>query len=163
MNIHLNVNSGLQEIIAVPGESLLSVLRRLGYFGTKRGCEDGSCGACTILMDGKPTNSCLILAAQAEGHSITTIESIGQVAEQGWRQTGGLHPIQQAFLENAALQCGICTPGFIMSAKALLDHKSEPNEAEIRHWCAGNLCRCTGYDKIVSAILDAGQRMTIKG
>ncbi|MGD0612347.1 MAG: molybdopterin cofactor-binding domain-containing protein [Anaerolineales bacterium] len=155
MNIHLNVNSGLQEIIAVPGESLLSVLRRLGYFGTKRGCEDGSCGACTILMDGKPTNSCLILAAQAEGHSITTIESIGQVAEQGWRQTGGLHPIQQAFVETGAIQCGYCTPAQVLAAKALLDRNPSPTEAEVRQAISGVLCRCTGYVKPVQAVLRA--------
>jgi carbon-monoxide dehydrogenase small subunit len=148
------VNGEEKEFLCEPYQTLLEVLRdELKLTGTKEGCSNGNCGACSVILNGLLVNSCLVLAAEAAGGRIETIE--------GLRTPEGLHPIQQAFLENAALQCGICTPGFIMSAKALLNHKSEPTEAEIRHWCAGNLCRCTGYDKIVRAILDAGQRMTI--
>jgi len=155
MLIHLNINSIAKETVTAPGETLLSALRRLGYFSVKRGCEDGSCGACTILMDGMPVNSCLILAAQAEGHSITTVESLGQVAEQGWRRTAGLHPIQQAFVETGAIQCGYCTPAQVLAAKALLDRNPSPTEDEVRQAISGVLCRCTGYVKPVQAVLRA--------
>ena len=116
-----------------------------------RGCNDGNCGACTVSVDGRIVNSCLVLGVEAEGKDITTIEGVANA--------DGLHPIQQAFLENAALQCGICTPGFIMAAKGLLEREPDADEARIRHWLAGNLCRCTGYDKIVRAVLDDGERM----
>jgi carbon-monoxide dehydrogenase small subunit len=150
------INGEERELLCQPYQTLLEVLRdELKLTGTKEGCSNGNCGACSVILNGSLVNSCLVLAAEAEGGSIETIE--------GLRASEGLHPIQQAFLENAALQCGICTPGFIMAAKALLDKNPSPSEAEIRHWCAGNLCRCTGYDKIVRAILDAEHRMTNKG
>ena len=119
--------------------------------GTKEGCNDGNCGACSVIVDGQLIDSCLMLGVEAEGKNITTIEGVAS--------TDGLHPIQQAFLENAALQCGICTPGFIVAAKALLEREPDADEGRVRHWLAGNLCRCTGYDKIVRAVLDAGQTM----
>ncbi|MCS6774242.1 MAG: (2Fe-2S)-binding protein, partial [Thermoflexales bacterium] len=119
--------------------------------GTKEGCNNGNCGACAVLLDGVLVNACLVLAVEVEGSQITTIEGIAP--------REGLHPIQQAFLENAALQCGVCTPGFIVAAKALLDCNPAPTEHEVRAWLAGNLCRCTGYDKIVRAVLNAAERM----
>ena len=130
------------------GQSLLEVLRDvLLLTGTKEGCNDGNCGACTINLDGRIVDSCLVLGVEAEGSDILTIEGVATPE--------GLHPIQQAFLQNAALQCGICTPGFIVASKALLEKEPKPSEARIRHWLAGNLCRCTGYDKIVKAVVDA--------
>ena len=123
----------------------------LGLTGTKEGCNDGNCGACTVNMDGRIVDSCLVLGVEAEGAEITTIEGVASA--------DGLHPIHQAFLENAALQCGICTPGFIISSKALLEAEPEPSEGRIRLWLAGNLCRCTGYDKIVRAVTDASVNM----
>ncbi len=153
MEFSLNINNSITAVSAEPGETLLKVLRRLGYFGVKHGCETGECGACTILMDGKPVNSCLVLAAQAEGHAIVTIESVGQHPEQGWKTTEGLHPLQTAFASNGALQCGYCTPAQIMAAKHLLDHNPEPSEEEVREALSGVLCRCTGYIKPVQAVL----------
>jgi carbon-monoxide dehydrogenase small subunit len=135
-----------------PRQSLLEVLRdTLHLTGAKEGCNNGNCGACTVLLDGLPVDSCLVLAAEIEGSEVTTIEGVARHAE--------LHPIQRCFLEDAALQCGVCTPGFIMSAKALLDRKANPSEQEIRFQLAGNLCRCTGYDKIVRAVQDAAKAM----
>ena len=129
-------------------QSLLEVLRdTLGLTGAKEGCNNGNCGACNVIMNGVLVNSCLVLAVEAQDAQITTIEGIAS--------KDGLHPLQQKFLEHAALQCGICTPGFIVSAKALLDSNPDPTEQEVRMWLAGNLCRCTGYDKIVRAVLDA--------
>jgi len=126
----------------------LEVLRDvLGLTGTKEGCNDGNCGACTVIMDGRIVDSCLVMGVEAQGSEITTIE--------GLATPEGLHPLQQAFLEQAALQCGICTPGFIVAAKALLDQEPNADEGRIRYWLAGNLCRCTGYDKIVRAVLEA--------
>jgi len=119
--------------------------------GTKEGCNDGNCGACTVLLDGRIVTSCLVLGVEAQGKEITTIEGIASAE--------GLHPVQQAFLENASLQCGICTPGFIVATKALLDREPDADEGRIRHWLAGNLCRCTGYDKIIRAVLDAEEKM----
>ena len=149
------INGEKREILCQPYQTLLEVLRdELKLTGTKEGCSNGNCGACNVILDGLLVDSCLVLAAEADGKILETIE--------GLSTADGLHPIQRAFLENAALQCGICTPGFIMSAKALLDQKPEATEAEIRHWCAGNLCRCTGYDKIVRAILDAEERMPVE-
>src|SRR3954451_7011450 len=143
------------EFLCEPRQSLLEVLRdELRLTGTKEGCNNGNCGACNVLLDGRLVNSCLVLGVEAQGKAVTTIEGIA-----GPR---GLHPLQQSFLENAALQCGICTPGFLVAAKALLAKKPKATEEEIRHWCAGNLCRCTGYDKIIRAILDAEQRMEEK-
>jgi carbon-monoxide dehydrogenase small subunit len=146
------VNGEPQEFLCAADETLLSALRNgLGLTGTKEGCGTGDCGACSVLVNGRLVASCLVLGAEAEGQSITTIEGIA----------GGstLHPLQQAFLQDAALQCGICTPGFIVAAKALLDVNPEPTEEQVRYWLAGNLCRCTGYDKIVRAVLDAAAQM----
>ena len=142
------INGEKVEFLCEPRQSLLEVLRdELNLIGSKEGCNNGNCGACNVIMNDRLVNSCLVLGVEAEGVKIETIE--------GLAGPDGLHPIQQAFLENAALQCGICTPGFIVAAKALLDRKPNATEPEIRHWCAGNLCRCTGYDKIIRAILDA--------
>ena len=117
--------------------------------GTKEGCNNGNCGACNVLLDGRLVNSCLVLAVEIQGKAVTTIEGVAP--------REGLHPIQTAFMEDAALQCGVCTPGFIVAAKALLDKNPKPTEHQVRHWLAGNLCRCTGYDKIVRAVLDAAK------
>jgi len=131
------------------------VLRdELHLTGSKEGCNNGNCGACNVIMDGRLVNSCLVLGPEIQGRSITTIEGIAS--------PGALHPLQQKFLEEAALQCGICTPGFIVAAKALLDQTPKPSEHQIRHWLAGNLCRCTGYDKIVRAVLGAAEECGAK-
>ena len=156
-NVHVKttINGNPVEYLCEPRQSLLEVLRDvLNMTGSKEGCNDGNCGACTVSVDGRIVNSCLVLGVEAEGKTITTIEGVA-TAE-------GLHPIQHAFLENAALQCGICTPGFIMAAKGLLEQEPDADEERIRHWLAGNLCRCTGYDKIVRAVMDAGERMRAK-
>ena len=145
------INGRQTEFLCEPRQTLLEVLRdTLDLTGSKEGCSNGNCGACTVIMDGRPVVSCLVLAVEAEGAAIETIEGVAPV--------DGLDPIQQAFLENAALQCGICTPGFIMSAKALLAENSDPTELDVRFYTAGNLCRCTGYDKIVRAVLDAAKK-----
>ena len=142
------INGEQAEFLCEPRQSLLECLRDVvGLTGTKEGCNDGNCGACTVMMDGRIVASCLVLGVEAEGAAITTIEGIAQGSR--------LHPIQQAFLENAALQCGICTPGFIVAAKALLDQEPHPSEERIRLYLANNLCRCTGYDKIVRAVQQA--------
>jgi putative selenate reductase molybdopterin-binding subunit len=155
MKLSLVVNETTHEVGVSPGDSLLSVLRSLGYYGVKHGCETGECGACTVLVDGKPLNSCVFLAAQAEGHSIQTIESVGQHPNQGWKTTEGLHPLQQAFVESGAIQCGYCTPAMILVAKELLERNPSPGEAEVREALSGVLCRCTGYIKPVQAVLRA--------
>ncbi len=155
MKITLNINHVLHEIEAAPGDSLLDVLRGQGLFGAKHGCETGECGACGVLLDGELVNSCVYLAAQAEGHRIETIEALGQHPEQGWRTTPGLHPLQQAFVESGAIQCGYCTPAQILAAKALLDHNPDPSEEQVRQALSGVLCRCTGYKKPVQAVLRA--------
>ncbi|MFH1908788.1 MAG: 2Fe-2S iron-sulfur cluster-binding protein, partial [Chloroflexota bacterium] len=159
MNIILTINSVSHELTASPGESLLSALRRLGYHGVKFGDEHGLTGADTVLLDGKPVNAGLLLAAQAEGHFIVTIEGLGEHPEHGWKKSEGLHPIQQAFVETGAIQCGYCTPAQILAAKALLDKNPNPSEAEVREAIAGVLCRCTGYIKPVQAILRAATVM----
>lgn len=152
IQVKTQINGEPVEFLCEARQSLLEVLREtLGFTGAKEGCNDGNCGACNVIMDGTLVNSCLVLAVEAEGKSITTIE--------GLAPPGGLHPLQQQFLEHAALQCGICTPGFLLAAKALLDHNPDPSEHEVRHWLAGNLCRCTGYDNIVRAVLAAAQVM----
>lgn len=146
--VSATINGTSREFLCAPRQTLLEVLREvLGLTGTKEGCSNGNCGACTMLLDGRPVDSCLVLAVEAEGCQVDTIEGLA-VPDR-------LHPLQQAFLENAALQCGICTPGFLMSAKALLDRNDDPSEEEIRFALAGNLCRCTGYDKIVRAVQSA--------
>ena len=152
IHVQTNINGSDVDLLCESRQSLLEVLRDvLNMTGTKEGCNDGNCGACSVIVDGRLIDSCLMLGVEAEGKKITTIEGVAY--------THGLHPIQQAFLENAALQCGICTPGFIVAAKSLLEREPEADEARIRHWLAGNLCRCTGYDKIVRAVLDAGETM----
>jgi aerobic carbon-monoxide dehydrogenase small subunit len=145
------INGEEVEFLCEPRQSLLECLRDvIGLTGTKEGCNDGNCGACTVLLDGRIVTSCLVLGVEAEGSRVTTVEGISS--------DGRLNPIQQAFLEGAALQCGICTPGFIVAAKALLDEKANPSEHEIRLWLANNLCRCTGYDKIVRAVQTAATK-----
>jgi carbon-monoxide dehydrogenase small subunit len=146
--ISTTINGEEMEILVDPYISLLETLREIvGITGTKEGCNDGNCGACTVSIDGRIVDSCLVLGVEVEGKKIETVE--------GMATSEGLHPLQQAFLEEAALQCGICTPGFLVSAKALLDNEPKPSEERIRHWLAGNLCRCTGYDKIVRAVIKA--------
>ena len=148
--VQTTLNGEVINFLCEPRQSLLEVLRDvLGMTGTKEGCNDGNCGACTIILDGRIVDSCLVLGVEAEGRDITTIE--------GMASTEGLHTLQQSFLENAALQCGICTPGFLLASKSLLDQEPEADEGRIRHWLAGNLCRCTGYDKIVRAVLQVSK------
>jgi carbon-monoxide dehydrogenase small subunit len=152
LHVTTTINGEPVEFLCQPQDSLLVALRdAVGLTGTKEGCTTGDCGACSVLMDGRLVPACLVLAPEADGRAVTTIEGIasGDV----------LHPLQQKFLEHAALQCGICTPGFIVAAKALLDVNSNPTEEETRYWLAGNLCRCTGYDKIIRAVLDAAAVM----
>ena len=150
--VQTTINGEQVDFLCEPRQSLLECLRDvIGLTGSKEGCNDGNCGACTVEFDGRIVTSCLVLGVEAEGKEITTIEGIA---------TGStLHPIQQAYLENAALQCGICTPGFIVASKALLEQNPNPTEHEIRFWLANNLCRCTGYDKIVRAVQDAAVKM----
>ncbi|MEE8303126.1 MAG: (2Fe-2S)-binding protein [Candidatus Tectomicrobia bacterium] len=146
--VQTHINGDEVVFLCEPRQSLLEVLREdLGFTGTKEGCSNGNCGACSVQLDGILVDSCLVLAVETEGKEVTTIEGIAGA--------DGLHPLQQKFLEHAALQCGICTPGFIVAAKALLEKNPNPTEHEVRYWLAGNLCRCTGYDKIVRAVLDA--------
>jgi carbon-monoxide dehydrogenase small subunit len=150
--VRTRINGEEVEFLCEPRETLLDVLRDdLELTGVKEGCGNGNCGACNVIMDGVLVNSCLVLAVEAEGRSITTVE--------GLASPDRLHPLQQSFLEHAALQCGVCTPGFLVAAKSLLDHNPHPTEHEVRYWLAGNLCRCTGYDKIVRAVLDAADKM----
>ncbi len=145
--VQTTINNDETTFVCETRQTLLEVLRdELGLTGTKEGCSNGNCGACNVMLDGVLVNSCLVLAVETEGRTVTTIEGIAEA--------DGLHPLQQKFLEHAALQCGICTPGFIVSAKALLEHNPHPSEHDVRLWLAGNLCRCTGYDKIVRAVLD---------
>ena len=154
-HVRTRLNGETTEFLCEANQSLLEVLRDvLLLTGTKEGCNDGNCGACTINMDGRIVDSCLVLGVAAEDSDILTIEGVAT--------SEGLHPIQQAFLENAALQCGVCTPGFIVASKALLEKEPNPSEARIRHWLAGNLCRCTGYDKIVKAVVDAANTIGVK-
>ncbi len=150
--VRSQINGREVEFLCEPQQSLLEVLREtLGLTGTKQACNDGNCGACNVIFEGVLVNACLVLAVEAHGKKVLTIEGIAG--------KDGLHPLQVAFLENAALQCGICTPGFIVAAKALLDQNPHPSEREVRQWLAGNLCRCTGYDKIVRAVLAAARQM----
>ena len=155
MKLQLEINGLQLEMDAAPGDSLLKVLRSQGYFGVKHGCETGDCGACAVLLDGKPVNSCVYLAAQAQGHTIRTIEASGEHPEQGWKLTQGLHPLQQAFVDSGAIQCGFCTPAQVLAAQELLARNPDPTEAEVREALSGVLCRCTGYLKPVQAVLRA--------
>ncbi|PPR13986.1 MAG: Carbon monoxide dehydrogenase small chain [Alphaproteobacteria bacterium MarineAlpha12_Bin1] len=152
LHISTIINGEPEEFLCEPEETMLDVLRdRLSLTGSKEGCGSGDCGACSITVDGSLICSCLMLAAESEGKKIETIE--------GMSDGETLHPLQQKFLEEAALQCGICTPGMLVAAKALLDENPDPTETEVRFWLAGNLCRCTGYDKIVRAVLDTAQEI----
>ncbi len=157
MNIVCSINENPYSWEINPSDTLLKVLRSHGFFGAKfGGCREGECGACTVLLDGKPINSCSILAAQVDGHSLTTIESLGENPESGWKESRGLSPLQKSFTEIGAIQCGYCTPAMVLSAKSLLDRNPQPEEPEIRDALSGILCRCTGYLKPVQAI----QRMS---
>jgi len=148
VHVHATINGSPAEFLCDPRQSLLEVLRdNLNLTGAKEGCNNGNCGACNVIMNGVLVNSCLVLGVELEGGELTTIEGISL--------SENLHPLQQKFLEHGALQCGICTPGFIVSSKALLDKNPDPTEHDVRLWLAGNLCRSTGYDKIVRAVLDA--------
>ena len=152
--IHVSavVNGDSVDFLADPRESLLDCLRdQLGMTGSKEGCGTGDCGACSVTVDGVLVCSCLVLGVEAEGKAIGTVEGISD--------GGTLHPLQRTFIEHAALQCGFCTPGILVAAKALLDQNASPTETEVRYWLAGNLCRCTGYDKIVRAVMDAASEM----
>ena len=152
MCIRDRVNGDETEFLCDPRETLLDVLRdRLNLTGTKEGCGTGDCGACTVTIDDRLVCSCLVLGVEASGKSIETIE--------GMAEGDTLHPLQKKFVEHAALQCGICTPGILVAAKNLLEKNPDPNEEQVRYWLAGNLCRCTGYDKIIRAVLDAAEEM----
>jgi len=147
-HVTATINGEETEFLCEPRQSLLEVLREtVGLMGAKEGCNNGNCGSCNVILDGVLVNSCLVLAVEIQGKSVTTIEGIAS--------PNGLHALQQKFIEHAALQCGFCTPGFIIASKALLDQNPDPSEQEVRTWLAGNLCRCTGYDRIVKAVLDA--------
>jgi len=152
MKISFTVNGRSQELEIRPERTLLEVLRDdLGLTGTKHGCDSGECGACTVLIDGEPANSCLVLTPAVRGRHVLTIE--------GLAEDGKLHPLQQAFIDHGALQCGFCGSGMILSAKALLDRNPSPSRAEVRRGLAGNLCRCSGYQQIVDAVMDAADRL----
>jgi carbon-monoxide dehydrogenase small subunit len=151
-HVTATVNGDAVEFLCEPEETLLDVLRdELDLTGSKEGCASGDCGACSVMLDGRLVCACLVLGAEMQGRTVETIEGMADGAE--------LHPLQQKFLEHAALQCGVCTPGFLVAAKALLDRNPDPSETEVRYWLAGNLCRCTGYDKIVRAVLDTAAEM----
>jgi aerobic carbon-monoxide dehydrogenase small subunit len=146
-HVTATINGDAVEYLCDPEQTLLDVLRdELDLTGSKEGCASGDCGACSVLLDGRLVCACLVLGAEVQGRSVETIEGMADGAT--------LHPLQQKFLEHAALQCGVCTPGFLVAAKALLERNPDPSETEVRYWLAGNLCRCTGYDKIVRAVLD---------
>jgi carbon-monoxide dehydrogenase small subunit len=152
VKVSTTINGDPVDYVCEPDETLLDVLRnRLGLTGAKEGCSTGDCGACSVTIDGRLTCSCLVLGAEADGHKIGTIEGMAEGEK--------LHPLQKKFIEHAALQCGICTPGFLVAAKSLLDHNPKPTETEVRFALAGNLCRCTGYDKIVRAVMDTAAEM----
>jgi carbon-monoxide dehydrogenase small subunit len=152
VHVSTTINGDPTDYVCEPDETLLDVLRnRLGLTGAKEGCSTGDCGACSVTIDGRLTCSCLVLGAEADGHEIGTIEGMANGEK--------LHPLQKKFIEHAALQCGICTPGFLVAAKSLLDHNPKPTETEVRFALAGNLCRCTGYDKIVRAVMDTAAEM----
>jgi carbon-monoxide dehydrogenase small subunit len=151
-HVTATINGDTVEFLCEPEQTLLDVLRdELDLTGSKEGCASGDCGACSVMLDGRLVCACLVLGAEVQGRSVETIEGMADGAE--------LHPLQQKFLDHAALQCGVCTPGFLIAAKALLERNPDPSETEVRYWLAGNLCRCTGYDKIVRAVLDTAAEM----
>jgi carbon-monoxide dehydrogenase small subunit len=155
VHVSATVNGEVAEFLCEPRQSLLECLRDiLGLTGSKEGCNDGNCGACTVIMDGRVVNSCLVLGVEVQGSEIVTVEGLATGAQ--------LHPVQQAFLDQAALQCGFCTPGFLVAAKSLLDQEPHPSDDQIRLWLANNLCRCTGYDKIVRAVKQAAEAAEVK-
>ena len=152
LRVQTTINGEQVEFLCDGHETLLTAIReRVGLTGSKEGCSTGDCGACSVILNGRLVPSCLVLAPEAQDGMVTTIEGVANGK--------AIHPLQQAFLEHAALQCGVCTPGFIVAGKALLDGNPSPTETEVRYWLAGNLCRCTGYDKIVRAVLDAADHM----
>jgi len=152
LHVNTRVNGDAVDFLCEPEDTLLDVLRNdLDLTGAKEGCGTGDCGACSVTLNGRLVCSCLVLAAEAEGQDVGTIE--------GLANGEALHPLQRKFIDHAALQCGICTPGILVAAKALLDRNPNPSETEVRYWLAGNLCRCTGYDKIIRAVMDAAQEM----
>src|SRR5262245_2871799 len=159
MKLTLTINGTEHELDIAPSDTLLSAVRGLGYYGVKFGDEQGLSGADTVLLDSRPINAGSMLAVQAEGHNIVTIEGLGEHPEQGWKKTEGLHPLQHAFVESGAIQCGYCTPAQILAAKALLDKNPNPSEDQVRDAIAGVLCRCTGYLKPVQAVLKAAAMM----
>ena len=151
-HVTTTINGNPAEFLCTPEQTLLDVLRDVLFLtGSKEGCASGDCGACSVMLDGRLVCSCLVLSAEAQGRKVETIEGMAKGDE--------LHPLQRKFLEHAALQCGVCTPGFLIAAKALLERNPDPTETEVRYWLAGNLCRCTGYDKIVRAVMDAATEM----
>ncbi|MFP6772302.1 MAG: (2Fe-2S)-binding protein [Alphaproteobacteria bacterium] len=151
-HVTTTINGEEAEFLCEPQETLLDVLRdEVGLTGTKEGCSSGDCGACSVMLDGRLVCSCLVLGVEAQGKTVETIEGMADGED--------LHPLQQKFLEEAALQCGFCTPGVLVAAKALLDTNNNPTETEVRYWLAGNLCRCTGYDKIIRAVMDTAADM----
>jgi carbon-monoxide dehydrogenase small subunit len=151
-HVTTTINGDPVEFLCAPEQTLLDVLRDVLYLtGSKEGCASGDCGACSVMLDGRLVWSCLVLGVEAQGRRVESIEGMARGEE--------LHPLQEKFLEHAALQCGVCTPGFLVAAKALLERNPDPTETEVRYWLAGNLCRCTGYDKIVRAVLDAAAHM----
>ncbi len=152
IKVSTTVNGDPVDFLCEPQETLLDSLRdRLGLTGSKEGCGTGDCGACSVILDGRLVCACLVMGAEAEGREVETIEGLADGDD--------LHPLQRKFLDHAALQCGVCTPGFLVAAKSLLDHNPDPSETEVRYWLAGNLCRCTGYDKIVRAVMDTAAEM----
>lgn len=151
MQIDLTLNGDHERFEAANADSLLDVLRHNGYTGAKRGCDTGACGFCTVIVDGEPRNSCVVPARKADGATVETIEGLGSQSD--------LHPVQEAFVDNSALQCGFCIPGMIMRSKALLEENPDPTEKEVREGLSDNLCRCTGYKKIVESVQDAADRM----
>ncbi|NND17882.1 MAG: (2Fe-2S)-binding protein [Silicimonas sp.] len=155
IKVSTTINGDPEEFLCAPDETLLDALRnRLGLTGTKEGCGTGDCGACSVTLNGRLVCSCLVLAAEADGTEIGTIEGVAQGEN--------LHPLQDAFIEHAALQCGICTPGILVAARSLLERTPDPTDEEVRYWLAGNLCRCTGYDKIIKAVQSAAAAMREK-
>jgi carbon-monoxide dehydrogenase small subunit len=152
VHVNVTINGDSVDFLCEPRQSLLEILRDVLYLtGTKEGCNDGNCGSCSVTVDGVLVNACCVLGAEVNGKAVTTIE--------GMAKNGDLHPLQIAFLEETGLQCGICTPGFLMSSRALLEQHPAPSETQIRHWLAGNLCRCTGYDRIIKAVQRASKIM----